>query len=74
MIARVNRENFGVYGVETVWAQLNREGVRAAHRTVARLMRLEGTFEVGQARDRSAYDYDVSIGHRDSSRLVLPSS
>jgi len=38
-IARVHRENFGVYGVDKVWAQLNREGVRVARCTVARLMR-----------------------------------
>ena len=39
MIARVHRENFGVYGVDKVWAQLNREGTRVARCTVARLMR-----------------------------------
>ena len=38
-IVRVHRENFGVYGVDKVWAQLNREGVRVARCTVARLMR-----------------------------------
>jgi putative transposase len=38
-IARVHRGNFGVYGVDKVWAQLNREGVRVARCTVARLMR-----------------------------------
>ena len=38
-IARVHRDNFGVYGVDKVWAQLNREGVRVARCTVARLMR-----------------------------------
>jgi len=32
-------DNFGVYGVDKVWAQLNREGVRVARCTVARLMR-----------------------------------
>src|SRR4029450_3464280 len=37
-IARVHRDNFGVYGVDKVWAQLNREGVRVARCTVARLM------------------------------------
>ena len=29
-VARVHRDNFGVYGVDKVWAQLNREGVRVA--------------------------------------------
>ena len=38
-IARVHRDNFGVYGVDKVWAQLNREGVRVARCTVTRLMR-----------------------------------
>ena len=38
-IVRVHRDNFGVYGVDKVWAQLNREGVRVARCTVARLMR-----------------------------------
>ena len=38
-IARVHRDNFGVYGVDKVWAQLNREGIRVARCTVARLMR-----------------------------------
>jgi putative transposase len=38
-IARVHAENFGVYGVDKVWAQLNREGTRVARCTVARLMR-----------------------------------
>src|SRR5207342_156403 len=38
-IARVHRDNFGVYGVDKVWAQLNREGVRVARCSVARLMR-----------------------------------
>ena len=38
-IARVHRDNFGVYGVDKVWAQLNREGVSVARCTVTRLMR-----------------------------------
>jgi putative transposase len=38
-IGRVHRDNFGVYGVDKIWAQLNREGVRVARCTVARLMR-----------------------------------
>lgn len=38
-IERVHRENFGVYGVDKVWAQLNRENTRVARCTVARLMR-----------------------------------
>ena len=38
-IVRVHRDNFGVYGVDKVWAQLNREGTTVARCTVARLMR-----------------------------------
>ncbi len=34
-IVRVHRDTFGVYGVDKVWAQLNREGVRVARCTVA---------------------------------------
>jgi putative transposase len=41
-IRRVWEENFRVYGVRKVWRQLNREGLRIARCTVARLMRLEG--------------------------------
>jgi len=37
-IARVHRENFGVYGIEKVWRQLNREGVKVGRDRVARLM------------------------------------
>ena len=29
-IARVHRENFGVYGARKVWLQLNREGIPVA--------------------------------------------
>jgi len=38
-IARVHRENFGVYGAPKIWAQLNREGIQVARCTVERLMR-----------------------------------
>jgi putative transposase len=41
-ITRVHRENFGVYGADKVWAQLNREGITVARCTVARLMRQLG--------------------------------
>jgi len=34
----VHRENFGVYGIEKVWRQLNREGVNIGRDRVARLM------------------------------------
>ncbi len=38
-IERVHGANYGVYGAHKVWRQLNREGVRVARCTVARLMR-----------------------------------
>jgi putative transposase len=38
-IARVWRENFGVYGADKVWSQLNREHIPVARCTVERLMR-----------------------------------
>jgi hypothetical protein len=34
-IARVHRENFGVYRIEKVWHQLQREGVSAGRDRVA---------------------------------------
>jgi putative transposase len=37
-IVRVHRENFGVYGADKIWRQLNRQGVRVARCTVERLM------------------------------------
>ncbi len=39
---RVWDENFQVYGVRKVWRQLNREGIRVARCTVARLMKSMG--------------------------------
>jgi putative transposase len=41
-IRRVHAENFGVYGADKLWRQLNREGVRVARCTVERLMRKLG--------------------------------
>ena len=38
-ISRVHKDNYGVYGVHKVWRQLNRERIRVARCTVARLMR-----------------------------------
>ncbi len=37
-IARVHRDNFGVYGIEKVWHQLNREGILVGRDRVHRLM------------------------------------
>jgi putative transposase len=41
-ITRVHSENFGVYGADKVWAQLNREHIPVARCTVERLMRRLG--------------------------------
>jgi putative transposase len=44
-IGRVHRDNFGVYGIEKIWHQLNREGKKVGRDRVHRLMReldLEG--------------------------------
>jgi len=38
VIARVHRENLGVYGIEKVWRQLKREGHKVGRDRVARLM------------------------------------
>jgi putative transposase len=51
-IRRVHADNYGVYGADKVWAQLNREGIRVARCSVERLMRrlgLSGAVR-GQAR------------------------
>jgi putative transposase len=37
-IARVHRDNFGVYGVEKIWHQLRREGIQVGRDRVQRLM------------------------------------
>jgi putative transposase len=41
-IARVHRENFGVYGIRKVWHALRRLGIEAGRDQVARLMREAG--------------------------------
>ena len=41
-IRRVSVENFGVYGQEKLWRQLNREGIDVGRDQVARLMRQLG--------------------------------
>jgi len=50
-IARVHRENYGVYGARKVWRQLRREGIAAARCTVERLMGQAGL--AGAVRGRS---------------------
>ncbi|MCH7564964.1 MAG: IS3 family transposase [Gemmatimonadetes bacterium] len=49
-IRRVFGDNFGVYGAVKVWKQLNREGIRVARCTVARLMREMGLAGVVRGR------------------------
>lgn len=61
VIARVHRENFGVYGVEKVWRQLLREGVQVGRDRVGRLMGLLGlTGVVRGKRKRTTIPADVS--------------
>src|SRR5207249_741862 len=38
-IARVHKDNYGVYGAHKVWRQLNREGIEVGRDRVRRLMR-----------------------------------
>ena len=64
-IARVHEENFGVYGVEKIWRQLNREGVRVGRDRVARLMReldLEGAVRGKRKRTTVAGELDERPG------------
>jgi putative transposase len=59
-ISRVHRDNFGVYGVDKVWAQLNREGTRVARCTVARLMRELGLRGVVRGKPKFTTTPDVA--------------
>jgi putative transposase len=60
-VARVHRNNFGVYGIEKVWRQLNREGHKVGRDQVARLMDgLELSGVVRGKRKRTTYPADVS--------------
>jgi putative transposase len=51
-VARVHRENFGVYGARKVWLALNREGHQVARCTVERLMRELGLQGVRRGRSK----------------------
>ena len=51
-IARVHKENFGVYGVEKVWKQLLREGAAVGRDRVARLMIALNLFGVVRGKPR----------------------
>ena len=60
-IARVHKDNFGVYGIEKVWWQLNWEGIRVGRNRVARLMRelgLEGVVRGQRKRTTVPADLD----------------
>jgi len=60
-IVRVHEENFGVYGVEKIWRQLNREGIRVGRDRIARLMRelnLEGAVRGKRKRTTVASELD----------------
>jgi putative transposase len=50
VIERVHTENYGVYGVRKVHAELRRQGHRVARCTVARLMRRRGLRGISRAR------------------------
>jgi putative transposase len=60
-ITRVHRDNFGVYGIEKVWRQLNREGQKVGRDRIARLMDdLELSGVVRGKRKRTTYPAEVS--------------
>lgn len=60
-IGRVHQENFGVYGVDKVWRQLNREQVAVGRDRVARLMRELGLAGVVRGKPkRTTQSADVS--------------
>ena len=60
-ITRVHRDNFGVYGIEKVWRQFNREGHKVGRDRVARLMDdLELSGVVRGKRKRTTYPAEVS--------------
>jgi hypothetical protein len=40
-IARVHRDNFGVYGIENVWRQLDREGIKVGRDNIPGAGRLD---------------------------------
>lgn len=54
-IARVHRANFGVYGIEKVWRQLNREDIKLGRDRVARL---NGRVGVERRRPRQEEAHD----------------
>jgi putative transposase len=67
-IARVHRENFGVYGARKVWLQLNREGIAVARCTVERLMRELGL--TGAVRGKAKKTTIADPDHQRAADLV----
>jgi putative transposase len=60
-IDRVHRANFGVYGIEKVWRQLNREGHKVGRDRIARLMDdLELSGVVRGKKKRTTWPAEVS--------------
>ena len=59
-IARVHRDNFGVYGARKVWRQLGREGITVARCTVERLMADLGLEGVRRGRTRRTTTPDAA--------------
>ena len=53
MIRQVHTDNYGVYGVRKMHAELNRRGHRIARCTVHRLMRAEGLRGISRAKGRA---------------------
>jgi len=64
-IGRVRAENFGIYGADKVWTQLNREGISVARCTIERLMR-----EMGLSGARRGRSYKVTT--RSDDRQARP--
>jgi putative transposase len=62
-IARVHRSNFGVYGIEKVWRQLNREGHTVGRDRVGRLMDDLGLNGVVRGK-RKRTTYPAEVGQR----------
>ena len=46
-ISAVHRDNYGVYGVRTMWHALDRDGIDIGREQTARLMRLAGVSGTG---------------------------
>lgn len=66
-IVRVFEENFGVYGAEKLWRQLNREGIGVARCTTQRLMRDLGLQGVRRGRGfrRTTISDETAVRPRD---------